>query len=87
MTDAIGDLELIRNTPIPPPYDIFVRVINWCLEPNFCCRVGVHGFSADRNYAVFRVLIAERIGAYMEGFIRSRRQHFLDTPEYGLYGS
>ena len=29
MTDAVGGLERIRNTPIPPPYDLFVRVINW----------------------------------------------------------
>ena len=33
MTDAVGGLERIRNTPIPPPYDLFVRVINWVSEP------------------------------------------------------
>ena len=27
-------LERIRNTPIPPPYDMFVRMINWIFGTN-----------------------------------------------------
>ena len=33
---AIGGLQRIRNTPIPPPYDVFVRLLTWVLAPNCC---------------------------------------------------
>lgn len=70
-TDAIGGLERIRNTPLPASYDVFVRLVNWLfgwellvefhrLEGGWpTVLVGVGIFSC--------FLIAERIGAYVEG--------------------
>ena len=70
-TDAIGGLERIRNTPLPASYDVFVRLLSWFfgvllllyfhdLEPNSHARVG-------GVVIVMLFLMAERIGAYVEG--------------------
>ncbi len=70
-TDAIGGLERIRNTPLPPSYDVFVRLLSWFfgvlllvyfhdLEPTIHARVG-------GVVIVMMFLMAERIGAYVEG--------------------
>ena len=39
--DAIGGLERIRNTPIPPPYDMFVRIINWVFGTQLMIRTNI----------------------------------------------
>lgn len=70
-TDAIGGLERIRNTPLPASYDVFIRLMNWVFGWGLLVEfhrveggwptvlVGVGIFSC--------FLIAERIGAYVEG--------------------
>ena len=64
--NAIGALEKIRNTPIPPSYDLFVRLITWlfglALLVNFH-----HAYETWIGCVLFlSFLIAERIGAYVE---------------------
>ena len=70
-TDAIGGLERIRNTPLPASYDVFVRLLTWFfgvllllyfhdLDPTSHSRVG-------GVVIVMLFLMAERIGAYVEG--------------------
>ncbi|MFM7676170.1 MAG: bestrophin family ion channel [Synechococcus sp.] len=65
--DAIGGLQRIRNTPIPASYDVFVRLISWLygVQLLLC-------FYRDQRYWVglllfLGFLLAERIGAYVEG--------------------
>jgi len=67
MTDAIGGLERIRNTPIPPPYDLFVRVINWVFGTQLLLSFESQGSTPTGIMLFFGFLIAERIGAYVEG--------------------
>ena len=69
--DAIGGLERIRNTPLPASYDVFVRVINWV----FGWELLVEFHRAETGWPTVLVgagifscfLMAERIGAYVEG--------------------
>ena len=67
MTDAIGGLERIRNTPIPPPYDFFVRMINWVFGTQLLLSFKSQGSSITGILLFLGFLIAERIGAYVEG--------------------
>ena len=65
--NAIGALEKIRNTPIPPAYDIFIRLITWIYGVTLL--ITFH----DQDHGLLGIilflgfLIAERIGAYIEG--------------------
>ena len=67
MTDAVGGLERIRNTPIPPPYDLFVRVINWVFGTQLLLSFESQGSPITGILLFFGFLIAERLGAYVEG--------------------
>ena len=67
MTDAVGGLERIRNTPIPPPYDLFVRVINWVFGTQLLLSFKSQGSPTTGILLFLGFLIAERIGAYVEG--------------------
>ena len=67
MTDAVGGLERIRNTPIPPPYDLFVRVINWVFGTQLLLSFKSQGSGLTGILLFLGFLIAERIGAYVEG--------------------
>ncbi len=66
-TAAVGGLQKIRNTPIPPAYDVFVRLICWlygfALFVEFSCNDAP--FTGACLFLGF--LVAERIGAYVEG--------------------
>lgn len=64
--NALGGLQRIRNSPIPPTYDVFIRLICW-----------FYGFAQFLNFTnrgdVWEGLIlfigfvtAERVGAYVE---------------------
>ena len=55
MTDAVGGLERISNTPIQPPYDLFVRVINWVFGTQLLLSFKSQGSALTGNSAVFRV--------------------------------
>ena len=65
--NSIGALEKIRNTPIPPAYDIFIRLITWIYGITLLITFHDqdHGFLGIMLFLGF--LIAERIGAYIEG--------------------
>ena len=67
MSDAVGGLERIRNTPIPPPYDLFVRVINWVFGTQLLLSFASQGSPLTGILLFLGFLIAERIGAYVEG--------------------
>ena len=67
MSDAVGGLERIRNTPIPPPYDLFVRVINWVFGTQLLLSFAIQGSALTGILLFLGFLIAERIGAYVEG--------------------
>ena len=67
MTDAVGGLERIRNTPIPPPYDLFVRVINWVFGTQLLLSFENQGSPLTGILLFIGFLLAERIGAYVEG--------------------
>ncbi|MFY8149187.1 MAG: bestrophin family ion channel [Prochlorococcaceae cyanobacterium] len=65
--DAIGGLQRIRNTPIPASYDVFVRLISWLYGLQLLL-----SFQRDQRYGMglllfLGFLVAERIGAYVEG--------------------
>jgi putative membrane protein len=70
-TDAIGGLERIRNTPLPASYDVFVRIINWVfgiqLLLSFHYQDGGRFSSFNGFMIMLCFLMAERIGAYVEG--------------------
>jgi len=70
-TEAIGGLERIRNTPLPASYDVFVRLLTWLFglllllyfhEPGSRHQNPISGV-----LIVLLFLMAERIGAYVEG--------------------
>ena len=70
-TEAIGGLERIRNTPLPVSYDVFVRLLTWLFglllllyfhEPG-----SRHQNPISEVLIVLLFLMAERIGAYVEG--------------------
>ena len=65
--NSLGGLQRIRNTPLPPTYDVFIRLICW-----------VYGYAlfasfASRDSAWTGAVLflgfttAERIGSYVEG--------------------
>ena len=65
--DMVGGLERIRDTPIPPPYDIFVRLINWVFGSQLVLEFKRSGSPATGILLFLGFLMAERIGAYVEG--------------------
>ena len=66
-TNAMGGLQRIRNTPLPPTYDVFIRLICWLYG------YALFGTFASQGSAFTGLLLflgfvsAERIGAYVEG--------------------
>ena len=70
-TDAIGGLERIRNTPLPASYDVFVRLLTWLF--GLLLLLYFHDLGPESRIPISGVLIvllflmAERIGAYVEG--------------------
>jgi putative membrane protein len=87
MTDAVGGLERIRNTPIPPPYDLFVRVINWVFGTQLLLTFKSQGSPTTGILLFFGFLNAERIGAYVEGPFDQDGSSFsmpLDTLSVGI---
>ena len=66
-TNAVGGLQKIRNTPIPPAYDVFVRLICWLY--GYALFVEFNRTQAPWTGACLFLgfLVAERIGAYVEG--------------------
>ena len=69
--DAIGGLERIRNTPLPASYDVFVRMLSWIFGFQLLLNFKMDGTSAVGSITGIALflgfLMAERIGAYVEG--------------------
>ena len=61
MTDDVDDFERIRNTPIPPPYGLFVRVINWMFGTQLLLSFENQGSAPTGILLFFGFLIAEHI--------------------------
>lgn len=70
-TDAIGGLERIRNAPLPASYDVFVRLLTWLFGLLLLLYFHDHesgsGLFSSGVLIVLLFLMAERIGAYVEG--------------------
>ena len=69
--DAIGGLERIRNTPLPASYDVFVRMLSWIFGFRLLLNFKMDGTSLVGSITGILLflgfLMAERIGAYVEG--------------------
>ena len=65
--EAVGGLQRVRNTPIPPPYDMFVRLINWVFGSQLILAFKRSGSPTTGILLFVGFLLAERIGAYVEG--------------------
>lgn len=69
--DAIGGLERIRNTPLPASYDVFVRMLSWIFGFQLLLNFKMDGTSVVGSITgvvlFLGFLMAERIGAYVEG--------------------
>ena len=69
--DAIGGLERIRNTPLPASYDVFVRMLSWVFGFQLLLNFKTDGTSVVGSITgivlFLGFLMAERIGAYVEG--------------------
>lgn len=66
-TTALGGLQKIRNTPIPPAYDVFVRLIAWVFGYDLFMVFLGNGRPWLGALLFLGFLVAERIGAYVEG--------------------
>ena len=58
--------EPFAITPIPPPYDLFVRIINWVFGTQLLLSFESQSSALTGILLFFGFLIAERIGAYVE---------------------
>ena len=59
--------SVVSNEFATPPYDIFVRVINWVFGTQLLLSFEGQGPALTGILLFFGFLIAERIGAYVEG--------------------
>jgi len=66
-TTALGGLQKIRNTPIPPAYDVFVRLICWLYGYALFYEFTRSDAPLTGACLFLGFLVAERIGAYVEG--------------------
>lgn len=65
--DALGGLQKIRNTPLPPAYDAFVRLIAWLFGFELYLDCLATGVPLLGGLLFFAFLVAERLAAYVEG--------------------
>ena len=67
ITTSIGGLQRIRNTPIPPPYDVFVRILSWVFGSQLIIAFKRDGSILTGALLTAGFILAERIGSYIEG--------------------
>jgi len=65
-TDALGGLQRIRNSPIPPTYDVFIRGICWFYGYAQFLNFVNRGDSWEGTVILVGFVTAERVGAYVE---------------------
>jgi len=66
-TNAMGGLQRIRNTPLPPTYDVFIRLICWLYGYAVFLSFTHRGMVLTGLLLFLGFVTAERIGAYVEG--------------------
>jgi ion channel-forming bestrophin family protein len=66
-TNALGGLQRIRNTPLPPTYDVFIRLICWLYGYALFLSFTHQGLVFTGLVLFLGFVTAERIGAYVEG--------------------
>lgn len=64
---AVGGLQKIRNTPIPPAFDLFVRLMAWLFGLTLFWEFQDSGEPLVGVVLFVAFLVAERIAAYVEG--------------------
>jgi putative membrane protein len=67
MTNALGGIQRIRNTPLPPAYDVFIRLICWLFGLAVYLDFLAAGTPIAGLLLFFGFLTAERLGSYVEG--------------------
>ena len=65
-TNALGGLQRIRNSPIPPTYDVFIRGICWFYGYAQFLNFVNRGDSWEGTVILVGFITAERVGAYVE---------------------
>jgi len=66
-TNSLGGLQRIRNTPLPPTYDVFIRLICWLYGYALFASFANRGSAVTGLVLFLGFVTAERIGAYVEG--------------------
>lgn len=67
MTNALGGIQRIRNTPLPPAYDVFIRLICWLFGLAVYLDFLAVGTPLAGLLLFLGFLTAERLGSYVEG--------------------
>jgi putative membrane protein len=67
MTNALGGIQRIRNTPLPPAYDVFIRLICWLFGLAVYLDFLASGTPLAGLLLFLGFLTAERLGSYVEG--------------------
>ena len=67
LTNALCGLQRIRNTPLPPTYDVFIRLICWLYGYALFLSFTHQGLVFTGLVLFLGFVTAERIGAYVEG--------------------
>lgn len=84
-TGAVGALQKIRNTPIPPAYDLFVRLLAWLFGLTLLWDFQDSGDPLVGAGLFLAFVAAERIAAYVEGpFDQDGRSFSLPLNQYCL---
>ena len=65
-TNALGGLQRIRNSPIPPTYDVFIRGICWFYGYAQFLNFVNRGDIWEGTVILVGFITAERVGAYVE---------------------
>lgn len=65
-TNALGGLQRIRNSPIPPTYDVFIRLICWFYGYAQFLNFTNRGDAWEGLVLFLGFVTAERVGAYVE---------------------
>jgi putative membrane protein len=66
-TNAVGGLQRIRNTPLPPAYDVIIRLISWLFGYALFLQFSSRGALLAGLLLFLGFLVIERIGSYVEG--------------------
>ena len=60
-------MEKVRNTPLPPVYDVFIRLLSWIFGYAIFLDFTSNHSAITGILLFLAFLAAERVGAYVEG--------------------